>query len=155
MTFRAFVTDAFTDNGQLTTDGQMQAEREWPSVNAAIAELRDYLTDPRDPDGQAASAVHVAPITVDEDGDDDVDEHGFFVDRDGDTVDRNGMLVTVPGVIGDDEIRDLLIEAAAAGDGAQVNLCNDALAGDADARAECVRVIEAARAMDDSSGDEG
>ena len=46
------------------------------------------------------------------------------------------------------ELRD---EAASAGDEAQVKICNQALSGDADARAECARVINAAAAQRDQS----
>jgi hypothetical protein len=42
------------------------------------------------------------------------------------------------------QIEALSTEAANAGDLAQVALCTAALAGDADARAECERVIAAA-----------
>jgi hypothetical protein len=49
----------------------------------------------------------------------------------------------------DEQIRALEIEAGAAGDEVQVELCRRALDGDDDARAKCGRAIEAARAMQD------
>lgn len=48
-----------------------------------------------------------------------------------------------------EDIEALCAEAASAGDVAQVEVCQRALEGDADAIAECGRVIESARAMDD------
>lgn len=58
------------------------------------------------------------------------------------------MVETVEGVTAE-AIRDLRTEAVAAGDDAQVAICERALAGDADAQTECARVIDAARAMQD------
>lgn len=46
-------------------------------------------------------------------------------------------------------LRQLRVEAAEAGDFAQVALCDKALQGDDAARAECARVIRAAQAMHD------
>lgn len=48
-----------------------------------------------------------------------------------------------------DQIKTLAVEASAAGDAAQVAICRAALDGDVEALAECARVIDAARAMDD------
>lgn len=49
-----------------------------------------------------------------------------------------------------DRFAALRTEAAAAGDLAQVDLCNAALAGDAGALAECMRVLTAAEAQRES-----
>jgi hypothetical protein len=49
--------------------------------------------------------------------------------------------------ITDSTIRQLRSEAASAGDSAQVKICDQALAGDSEAREECERVISAAIAM--------
>ena len=46
--------------------------------------------------------------------------------------------------ITDKQIETLRAEAGTAGDDEQVKLCDAALNGDADARAECARVISAA-----------
>jgi len=51
--------------------------------------------------------------------------------------------------ITDTQIITLRIEAAQAGDEAQVALCDRALEGDDEARAECARTIAAAEAMAD------
>lgn len=51
--------------------------------------------------------------------------------------------------ITDAQIEALRTEAAAAGDDAQVALCDAALAGDETARARCERAIHAAQAMAD------
>lgn len=51
--------------------------------------------------------------------------------------------------ITDEQIEALKSEARDAGDFEQVTLCDKALAGNAAARAECVRVIRAAEAMAD------
>ena len=45
------------------------------------------------------------------------------------------------------DIRQLMAEAGEAGDEKQVELCELALDGDAEARAKCERAIRAARAM--------
>lgn len=47
------------------------------------------------------------------------------------------------------DIEELLREAAAAGDLDQVDICERALDGDPQAWAECARVIDAARAMEE------
>lgn len=52
--------------------------------------------------------------------------------------------------ITDDQIETLRIEAGAAGDSAQVAICQRALDGDDTARAECARVIEDAAAQIDA-----
>lgn len=49
----------------------------------------------------------------------------------------------------DAEIAALAREAAQAGDDKMVKVCGRALAGTANARAECARVLYAARAMKD------
>jgi len=51
--------------------------------------------------------------------------------------------------LADEQIRDLQREAGEAGDLAQVAICDRALEGDEAARAECARVIRAARAQRD------
>ena len=53
----------------------------------------------------------------------------------------------------DDQIQALRDEAAEAGDLEQVAICDRALDLDTEARAECARVIDDARAMDDLTGD--
>ena len=50
-------------------------------------------------------------------------------------------------VINSWQLRQLRSEAARAGDSAQVEICDQALAGDSEAREECERVISAAIAM--------
>ena len=49
--------------------------------------------------------------------------------------------------ITDDQIQQLSDEAAQAGDGAQVDICERALGGDDEARASCAEAINDARAM--------
>lgn len=54
---------------------------------------------------------------------------------------------TRPLVPTDQQVRDLRDEAATAGDAEQVRICDEALDGDGDARAECARVIVEAQSM--------
>ena len=49
----------------------------------------------------------------------------------------------------DEQLRDLIEEAAAAGDGAQVDLCHAALRGNRKARRMCAETIHNAQAMAD------
>lgn len=51
------------------------------------------------------------------------------------------------GDISDDQLRALRAEAAAAGDRRQVEICDDALAGDLQSKARCQRVIAEAQAQ--------
>lgn len=53
--------------------------------------------------------------------------------------------------ITDEQIEAFCDEAGVAGDTEQAALCRRALAGDADARRACARVIDAARAMIDDA----
>lgn len=60
---------------------------------------------------------------------------------------------TAATVTTDEQIETLRTEAAAAGDGAQVSLCDAAMAGDDSARLECARVIADAAALADDADD--
>lgn len=57
--------------------------------------------------------------------------------------------LTAAHTITDEQIATLRAEAGAAGDMAQVAICDRALRGSAAARAECARVIAEAQAMQD------
>lgn len=62
--------------------------------------------------------------------------------------DRRGVEIA-PALVTDEQIDALRDEAGAAGDDAQVAICDRAIAGDDDARAECHRVIAEAQEMRD------
>jgi len=65
-----------------------------------------------------------------------------------------GAPPTTPNLDFDARVQALSIEASAAGDAEQVELCRRALEGDLGARLECLRVLEMAEAMhaDDEGG---
>mgnify|MGYP006921368559 CR=1 FL=1 len=63
------------------------------------------------------------------------------------TYRADGSAHDTADLVSDEQIEALRREASEAGDAAQVAACNKALDGDAEARRECARVIQAARAM--------
>lgn len=62
--------------------------------------------------------------------------------------DRRGVEIA-PALVTDEQIEALRDEAGAAGDDAQIAICDSALSGDRAARAECVCVLADAQAMRD------
>lgn len=106
------------------------------------------VSDGDDDDGDATLAeirALVEPLgcTAEWTGDSNTDADGYTTSDV--RIEVVGSAATSMHTITDEQIATLRAEAGAAGDMAQVAICDRALRGSAAARAECARVIAAAR----------